>query len=121
MVAMIYESIAKGSTSVWWLTKPISNEGVLVKEHDCRVHADDTQSMSFTEVEDNPSPPCYFLNSLWYDRPNLDENNEQKKTTSEKLKTVLGYVGQAKGIRQILWEQFLWEYVMKAKLPSDDL
>ena len=45
----------------------------------------------------------------------------EKKTTSGKLKTVLGYAGQANGIIQILWERGLWEDGMKAKLPSDDL
>ena len=77
--------------------------------------------MSFAAAEDNLPPPFYFLNSPWYDRPELDEKNEQKKTTSGKLKNVLGYAGQAKGIRHILWERGLWEDGMKAKLPSDDL
>ena len=31
VVSMIYESIAKGSTSVWSMTKPIANGGVLVR------------------------------------------------------------------------------------------
>ena len=73
------------------------------------------------QFEDNPPPPFYLLNSSWYDRSYLDEKNEQKKTTSGKLKTVLGYAGQSKGIRQILWERGLWKNGMKAKLPSDDL
>ena len=118
---MIHESIAEGSTLVWSLTKPIVNEGVLVKDHNCSVCLGNTQSMSFAAAEDNPPPPFYFLNSPWYDRPDIDENNEQKKTTSGKLKTVLGYSGQAKGISKIIWEQGLWEDGMKAKLPSDDL
>ena len=104
VVAMICESIAEGSTSVWSLTKPIVNEVVLVKENECRVCAGGTQSMSFAAAEDIPLPPFYFLNSLCYDRPNLDENNEQNKTTSGKLKNILGYAGKAKGIRQILWK-----------------
>ena len=54
--------------------------------------------MSFAAAKDNPPPPFYFLNSPWYARPELDEKNEQKKTTSGKLKTVLRYAGQEKGI-----------------------
>ena len=75
-----------------------------MKEHDCRVSVGNTQSMSFAAAEDNPPPPFYLLNAPWYDRPDLDEKNEQNKTTSGKLKTVLGYAGQAKVIRHILWE-----------------
>ena len=108
VVAMIYESIAEGSTLVLSLMKPIANEGVLVKEHDCRVCVGDSQSMSFEAAEDNTSPPFYFLNSPWYNRTDLDEKNEQKKMTSGKLKTVLGYARQAKGTRQILWDRGLW-------------
>ena len=92
-----------------------------MKEHNCRVCVGDTHPMSFAAAEDNPPPPFYFLNSPWYDKPDLDKNNEQKKTTSSNLKTVLGYAGQAKGIRQILWELGPWEDGIKAKLPSDDL
>ena len=99
VVALIYESIAEGSTLVWSLTKPIVNGVVLVKEHDCRVCVGNTQSMSLASAKDNPPPPFYFLNYSWYDRPDLDKKNDQKKTKSGKLKNVIGYEGQAKGIR----------------------
>ena len=45
VVAMIYESIAEGSTLVSSLTNPIANEGLLVKEHESRFCTGDTQSM----------------------------------------------------------------------------
>ena len=96
VVAMIYESIAKMSKSVWSLTKPISDEGVLVKEHNYRFCVGNTQSMSFSAAEDIPTPPFYFLNSPWYDRPEIDEKNEQKKTTSGKLKLLWGTQGKQK-------------------------
>ena len=117
--AMMYESIAEGVCSVWSLTLPLPKEGVVVKAHDCRVRAGDTQSMSFGGAEENAPPPFYALNAPYQDQPDLDTNGEQKKTKGGKLKTILGYPGKAKGAKQILWERGLWKTKMRKTLPSD--
>ena len=90
-----------------------------MKEHDCRVHAGNTQTMSFSAEEEHPPPPFYSLYAPWSDQPDLDQNNEQRKTKGGKLKTIVGYAGKAKGVKQILWERGLWVTGMKAKLASD--
>ena len=119
VTVMMYESVAEGSLSVWSLMMPLPKEGVIVKEHDCRLRAGDTQSMSFAAEEDHPPPPFYTLNAPLSDHPDLDENNKQRTTKVGKLKTILGYAGKAKGVKQVLWERGLWKPGMRAKLSSD--
>ena len=68
---------------------PPAKEGVRVKVHGCRVRAGDSQSMSFAAAEENPRPPWYNLDALWYDQPDLDEQGVQKHgflDTQRKLK-----------------------------------
>ena len=77
---MMYESISEGVRSVWSLKLPYVKEGVVVKVHDCRVRAGNTQSMPFATAEENPPPPVYALEALWYDQPDLDAQGVQKKT-----------------------------------------
>ena len=94
--ALMYETIAEGICLVWSLTMPPAKEGVRVKVHNCRVRAGDSQSMSFAAAEDNPRPPWYDLDALWYDQPDLDEQGVQKQTPKTKqLKWIFGYAEKA--------------------------
>ena len=61
IIAMMYESVVEGNVAVWSLTKPLPKEGVLVEEHNCRVCAGGTQTMSFAAEEKCPPPPFYSL------------------------------------------------------------
>ena len=90
-----------------------------MKEHDCRVRAGDTQTMTFSAEEEHPPPPFYYLYALWSDQLDLYQNNEQRTTKGGKLKIIVGYAGKAKGVKQILWERGLWVTAMKFKLASD--
>ena len=75
-----------------------------MKVHDCRVHAGDSQSISFAAAEDKPRPPWYDLDAPWYDHPDLDEKGVQKQTPKTKqLKWIFVYAEKAKGMKQILW------------------
>ena len=121
VLAMMYESVVEGSISTWSLTKPREKEGVVVREHDCRVRAGDTQSMLFAEAEHNPPPPFYALDAPWNNTPDTDEKGNQRKTKGGTLKYHMGYAGRAKGVKEILWERGLWETGMKAKLDSDHI
>ena len=119
VIAKMYKSVVEGSLSVWSLTKPLAKEKVLVKDHDCRVRAGDTQTISFSAEEEHPPPPFYSLYAPWSDQPDLNQDNEQRTTKCGKLKNIVGYAGKAKGVKQILWEQGLWVTAMKFKLASD--
>ncbi len=120
-LAMMYEILAEGQSSVWSLVKPDDKEGVVVKGYDCRVHAGDTQSMSFGNADTHPPPPFYALNAPLDTIPDVDPvSGNQKTTKGGKAKVIEGYAGQAKGMKQILWERGLWREGMKGKLDSDD-
>ena len=70
--AVLYETVKEGSPSTWSLTKPSEEDGVVTKEHDCRVCAGDTQVMSFEKADTNPPPPFYALKAPQLDTPVLD-------------------------------------------------
>ena len=119
-LAMMFEILVDGEQSVWSLVRPEDKEGVVVKEYDCRVRAGDTQCMSFGNADTHPAPPFYALKAPHSTIPDVDPvSGKQKTTKGGKPKVIQGYAGQAKGIKQILWERGLWQEGMKAKLDSD--
>ena len=118
--ALMYAIIVEGGPSVWLLTKPEQKEGFVVKEHDFRVRAGNTQSMYFAKAETNPPPPFYALKDPHHNTTDLDEQGKPKMTKKGHPKVILGYTNQAKGINQILWERCLWKEGMRSKLDSED-
>ena len=116
-LAVMYEILVEGEPSVWSLVKPDDKEDVVVKQHDCHVRARDTQYISFGDVTTNPPPPFYASNAPHATIPDVDPvSGNQKTTKGGKAKMIEGYAGQAKGIKQILWECGLWREGMKTKV-----
>ena len=105
----------------WFSTKPHRvKKNETLTEVDCRVYAGAMQNMSFGEKTSLPPPPFNFVDALYEDKPDLDENGVQRKSKNGVPKIIKGYAGQAKGLAPVLWERGLYKPKMKKRLDSDD-
>ena len=79
-------------------------------EVDCKLKPGDTQIFFFGE---GMPPPWYKPNAPKYDRPTGKRDKEGRDLVEE------GYVGKAKGMKQVLWERGLWKEGMVKRLEED--
>jgi hypothetical protein len=79
--ATIYEIKVDGRLSAWSLTKPSVEGNAVVEEHDCRVCANDTQSISFNKSDANPLPPFYALKAPHFDTADINLKDGKQRTT----------------------------------------
>ena len=117
------ESNNNGVNSCKWSLEnpePNDDDSVNITAIDCRVYPGQVQRFTFDTEDKNPPPPFYKLDAPFKTKPKRNKSNEillNKKTKKPQL--IVGYAGEGKGIKQVLWERGLWLEGMTKCKPID--
>ena len=100
--AFLYKIIHEDSNITWTTEEPFDIENNKVITIDCRVRVGEIQEMLFKLKLLEPPTPFNIIDAPYEDKIILDSDGNISKTKTWKERKIKGYIGEAKGLVQVL-------------------